>query len=145
MVYKVCKECEACNNYKVCENGCFGNTKPCEHLSTDAEPDFLYYTVDVDIYQEEYGVLETVQSDLLRTASLEQALKFARKYAKQKENFDFQYLDKKDGDYYMVTIRKYYKEETDEENGDWDDEEAIRVSRPRNRKNKNLMEDYKCR
>ena len=46
MVYKVCKECETCNNYKVCENGCFGNTKPCEHLSTDAELDFLYYTVD---------------------------------------------------------------------------------------------------
>lgn len=40
----ICKECEVCNNYKVCENGCFGNTKPCEHLSTDTRFDFTDFS-----------------------------------------------------------------------------------------------------
>ena len=28
----VCEECKQCENYMVCENGCFGSTKPCEQL-----------------------------------------------------------------------------------------------------------------
>ena len=27
----ICKECKDCWNYKVCEIGCFGSDKPCEH------------------------------------------------------------------------------------------------------------------
>lgn len=27
----ICEECKSCWNYKVCENGCFGNVKPCEY------------------------------------------------------------------------------------------------------------------
>ena len=48
-----------------------------------------------------------------------------------KNNFDFDYLRNSDGDYYLVTIRKYYKEETEEENGNWDDWDIIRVVTPR--------------
>lgn len=92
---------------------------------------FLYYMIDVDMYQEGYGVLETVKCDLFRTTSFKEARKFAREYAKNKSNFDFQYLKDKDGDYYEMTIRKYYKEETQDENGDWDDWDAIKVSKPR--------------
>lgn len=95
------------------------------------EDNFLYFMVDVDIYKEDYGVLETVKSDLFRSQSLEQAIKFAKKYAKEKKNFDFKYLRKVGGDYYEMTIRKYYKEETEEENGDWDDYDAIKVITPR--------------
>lgn len=28
----ICEECKKCENYEVCENGCFGSTDPCEHL-----------------------------------------------------------------------------------------------------------------
>ena len=97
------------------------------------EDDFLFYMVDVDMYQEGYGVLETVDCDLLRTKSLDEATKFARKYAKDKSHFDFQYLRKKDCDYYTMTTRKYYKEPTEDENGDWDDWDVIRVSKPRSK------------
>lgn len=27
----ICKECKNCWNYMVCENGCYGSDKPCEH------------------------------------------------------------------------------------------------------------------
>ena len=95
------------------------------------EEDFLYYMVDVDIYAKDYGVIETVESDLFRSKSIEQITKFAKKYAKERNNFDFDYLRNSDGDYYLVTIRKYYKEETEEENGNWDDWDIIRVVTPR--------------
>ena len=32
-----CEECKICWNYKVCENGCYGSDKPCEHY-IDGEP-----------------------------------------------------------------------------------------------------------
>lgn len=28
----VCSECKKCDNYLVCENGCFGAEKPCEYF-----------------------------------------------------------------------------------------------------------------
>ena len=28
----ICEECKKCDNYRVCENGCFGSTEPCEYL-----------------------------------------------------------------------------------------------------------------
>lgn len=31
----VCEECKCCWNYMACENGCFGNTEPCEHYMVD--------------------------------------------------------------------------------------------------------------
>lgn len=31
-VNMICEECKKCENYEVCENGCFGSTDPCEHL-----------------------------------------------------------------------------------------------------------------
>lgn len=35
----ICEECKKCENFEVCENGCFGNEKPCEHLLLmDDEP-----------------------------------------------------------------------------------------------------------
>ena len=39
----ICDECKKCDNYQVCENGCFGSNKPCEYLITyddnkDKEP-----------------------------------------------------------------------------------------------------------
>lgn len=95
------------------------------------EDDFLFYGVDVDMYQEGYGVLETVACDLIRTKSLEEATKFAKKYAKDKSHFDFGYLRKKDCDCYLMTIRKYYKEPTEDENGEWDDWDTIKVVTPR--------------
>lgn len=91
------------------------------------EDDFLFYMVDVDMYQENYGVLETVESDLFRSKSYDEVMDFARKYANNKSNFNFDYLKEKDCDYYELTIRKYYKEETETENGDWDDWDVIRV------------------
>ena len=94
--------------------------------------DFLFYMVDVDMYREDYGVVETVKGDLFRNKSLKKATDFARKYAKEPSNFDFQYLDNKDCDCYMMTIRKYYKEETEDENGNWDDWDVIEVKRPKN-------------
>lgn len=34
MFYKmICEECLKCENYKVCEDGCFGSVKPCEYVS----------------------------------------------------------------------------------------------------------------
>lgn len=94
---------------------------------------FLFYMVDVDMCDGDCEVLETVTSDLFRTKSLDEAIKFSKKYAKEKGNFDFQYLRDNGGKYYEMTIRKYYKEETNEENGEWDDWLAIRVSKPRKR------------
>lgn len=35
----VCKECEKCWNYMVCEFGCYGSDKPCEYFVADDEPD----------------------------------------------------------------------------------------------------------
>lgn len=32
----VCKECEKCCNYMVCENGCYGSDNPCEYFVSDA-------------------------------------------------------------------------------------------------------------
>lgn len=28
----ICNECQKCENYQVCENGCFGSNKPCEYF-----------------------------------------------------------------------------------------------------------------
>lgn len=28
----ICEECRNCWNYIVCENGCYGSNKPCEHF-----------------------------------------------------------------------------------------------------------------
>ena len=35
----ICEECKKCDNYRVCENGCFGSTEPCEclYISTDED------------------------------------------------------------------------------------------------------------
>lgn len=33
----ICKECKKCDNYRVCENGCFGSTEPCEYLIITCE------------------------------------------------------------------------------------------------------------
>lgn len=33
----VCKECEKCWNYMVCENGCYGSDKPCEYFISDVD------------------------------------------------------------------------------------------------------------
>ena len=95
------------------------------------ENDFLFYMIDIDIYQKNYGVIETVKSDLFRTTDEKEAKRFAKNYAKNKSNFDFKYLHNKNGDYYLVTIRKYYKEETETENGEWDDWETIKVKNPK--------------
>lgn len=89
--------------------------------------DHLFYMVDVDLVNDGIGVIETVECDLFRSQSLHAAKAFARTYAKDKKNFDFEYLHKKDGDYYEVTIRKCYKEETETENGEWDDWISITV------------------
>lgn len=35
----ICEECKKCDNYQVCENGCFGNTEPCEYLSISTDED----------------------------------------------------------------------------------------------------------
>lgn len=32
----VCKECEKCCNYMVCENGCYGSDNSCEYFVSDA-------------------------------------------------------------------------------------------------------------
>ena len=32
---KVCKECEICSHYLVCENGCYGSDKICEYFICD--------------------------------------------------------------------------------------------------------------
>lgn len=32
IISDICEECKQCGNYMVCENGCFGSTKPCEQL-----------------------------------------------------------------------------------------------------------------
>ena len=93
--------------------------------------DHLFYMVDVDLIRDSYGVIETVECDLFRSQSLKEAKVFARAYAKDKTNFDFQYLRDKNGDFYEVTIRKYYKEETENENGEWDDWTSIIVTEPK--------------
>lgn len=31
----VCNDCKVCDNYLVCENGCFGSEKPCEFFRND--------------------------------------------------------------------------------------------------------------
>lgn len=100
------------------------------------EDNCLFYMVDVDIYKEDYGVIETVKSDLFRSKSLSEAKEFANKYAKQKKNFDIKYLLDKDGDFYEMTIRKYYKEPTESENGDWDDWDTIEVPMPKEKTTK---------
>ena len=28
----ICEECKDCENYEICEEGCFGKEKPCENL-----------------------------------------------------------------------------------------------------------------
>ena len=89
--------------------------------------DFLFYMVDIDIYDEGYGVRETVKEDLFRSKSFSAAKKFAKEFAKNKDNFDFNYLRKYDDVCYQMTIRKYYKEPTETENGEWDDEDVIEV------------------
>lgn len=33
----ICNECKKCDNYKVCENGCFGSNKPCEYFTCCSE------------------------------------------------------------------------------------------------------------
>ena len=45
--------------------------------------DFLYYMVDVDMVREEYGVVETVKSDLVRSKSLTKAKNFSKSCEKQ--------------------------------------------------------------
>lgn len=104
-----------------------------KHIEHDEDDDFLYYMVDVDIYEEGCGVSETVKTDLFRSKSLAEAIFFARKYAEEKKNFDFKYLEGR-SDYYAMTIRKYYKEETDTENADYDDWDTIRVFKPKKNK-----------
>lgn len=37
----------------------------------------LYYGVDVDMYEKDYGVVETVKSDLIKTKDFDEAKKFA--------------------------------------------------------------------
>ena len=37
----ICKECKYCWNYKVCEIGCFGSDKPCEHYVGDDKDEVL--------------------------------------------------------------------------------------------------------
>lgn len=37
----ICKECKYCWNYKVCEIGCFGSDKPCEHYVSDDRDEVL--------------------------------------------------------------------------------------------------------
>lgn len=33
----VCKECEECYNYMVCESGCYGSNEPCEYFVSDTD------------------------------------------------------------------------------------------------------------
>ena len=33
----VCKECEKCYNYMVCESGCYGSNEPCEYFVSDTD------------------------------------------------------------------------------------------------------------
>lgn len=92
-----------------------------------AKKDYLFYMVDIDIYNEEYGVIETVEDDLFRSKSFSAAKKFAKEFAKNKDNFDFNYLHKHKNVCYQMTIRKYYKKPTETENGEWDDEDIVEV------------------
>ena len=36
----ICEECKKCDNYRVCENGCFGSTEPCEYLRISTDEDY---------------------------------------------------------------------------------------------------------
>lgn len=99
----------------------------------------IFYMVDVDIYKENYGVVETIKSDLFRSKSLKEVTGFAKEYAKYMSHFDFQYLRKKEGDCYQMTIRKYYTEPTEKENGEWDDWDVINIPTPKYIKGKGIL------
>ena len=36
----ICEECKKCDNYRVCENGCFGSTEPCGYLRISTDEDY---------------------------------------------------------------------------------------------------------
>lgn len=43
----ICEECKRCENFEICENGCFGSTEPCKYLrlydTEDNEPKPNYW------------------------------------------------------------------------------------------------------
>lgn len=83
------------------------------------EYEVVKYQIDLDIYKEGYGVVETVKGGLESFDTFEEAMTFAKEYALDLSHFDFSLL--KENQEFELTIRKYYSD------GEWDDEDVVVV------------------
>lgn len=80
-----------------------------------------YYVVDIDL-STDIEVLETVEPEIGKFDTLEEAKAFALDYAKKTDEFDF--YDLYDNEFYELTIREFTSE------SDWDDIDSVVVENP---------------
>lgn len=82
------------------------------------------YYVEIDLETKDYGVIETIDT-VGRFDTFDEAMRFAKTYAKDKKNFKRKWLKK--ADEIVLTIRHNYEFDKDGNPTEFDDEDYVKV------------------
>lgn len=82
------------------------------------------YSVDIDLYKEDYGVVKTLDC-VGKFDAFDDAMSFAEEYAKDKSHFKKKWL--KECNEIQLTIRHNIEFDEDGEAVDWEDEDVVVV------------------